>query len=82
MTNIEDLQQRLKAAERVCQIVGVTGADTITLRGKAKTQAYLDWAHAYGHLAEPVSAEEITVLAARRDEIREATLARLALPTA
>ncbi|GAA0720007.1 hypothetical protein Drose_06290 [Dactylosporangium roseum] len=77
MVSIEDLEQRLKAAERVCQLVGVTAASMVTARDKAELQAWLDWHRQYGHLAEPVGDDEITALAARRDEIYAAALARL-----
>lgn len=75
---IRRLRLRVAAAEQVATIFGWCGIADDSERGKAATQAWMDWAHEYGtpH-ASPEWAERIRVLAARRDETRSAVLARL-----
>lgn len=73
----DELLQRLAAAERVCVLVGITGASGTTDRDKAKTQAWMEWHRAYGTLAADISDDEILHLAARRDVIRDNTIVRL-----
>lgn len=77
MTEIDDLRQRLAAAERVCHLFGISAAHTETDREKATTQAWQEWSHTYGRLAAKVPDDEIERLAARRDIIHNRTLARL-----
>jgi hypothetical protein len=77
VTEIDDLRQRLAAAERVCYLFGITGVRTETDREKATTQAWQEWSHTYGRLAPEVPDDEIERLAARRDIIRNRTLGRL-----
>lgn len=73
----EELLRRLAAAERVCVLVGITGSAGVSDRDKAKTQAWMEWNRAYGHLAPRVADDEVLTLAARRDVIRDNTLLRL-----
>lgn len=81
MTEIEDLRRRLAAAERVCYLVGITGATGSTDRDKAKTQAWMEWSHEYGNLAVRLTDDEVLALAARREVIRNNTLVRLRAKT-
>lgn len=71
------LGRRLAAAERVCYLVGITAARTETDRDKALTQAWQEWARDYRQACAGVSDAEVVELAARRDVIRQRTLARL-----
>lgn len=77
MSEIDDLRCRLAAAERVCQLVGITAATGETDRDKAKTQAWMEWSHAYGRLSSRPTDDEILELAARRDVIRDNTLVKI-----
>ena len=77
MAEIDDLRRRLAAAERVCYLVGISGARSESDRDKAATQAWMDWSHDYRPLVTPVSDKEIAELATRRDVIRQRTLERL-----
>jgi hypothetical protein len=77
VAEIDDLRARLAAAELVCRLVGTAAADQQTDQGRAVTQAWMEWSHAYRHLVDPVSDEQVLELAARRDVIRNHTLARL-----
>lgn len=77
MSEIDDLRRRLAAAERVCQLVGITAASGETDRDKALGQAWSEWSREYRPLAQPVTDDEILQLAARRDIVRNRTLARL-----
>lgn len=70
------LEDRLRAAERVCVLVGINAVGQGE-RGKALTQSWMDWNRQYGPSAPRVSDELIAVYAHRRDEITEATLARI-----
>jgi hypothetical protein len=74
---LRELDRRLRAAEQVCGLVGMNASDRQTERGKALTQAWMDWAHEYAGSAVPVSNKEIVDLAARRDHIVAETLARI-----
>jgi hypothetical protein len=75
---IRRLRLRLAAAEQVATLCGWLGVDH-SETGKAATQAWMDWSHEYGSPSpSPEWRERIRVLAMRRDEIRSATLARLA----
>lgn len=73
---IEELEQRLEAAEQVCVLFGWTAVSYRTERDKAVAQAWHDWADTYDAMPD-VTAEwraRIKELAARRDEIRARTL--------
>lgn len=76
--HVRKLEHRLWHAERVCGLVGMTASDRQTERGKALTQAWMNWSHEYQGQAVRVSDMEVTELARQRDEIVEATLERLA----
>lgn len=68
---VEQLTERLKAAETVCTIFGWTGYGEEGRREKAAVQAYMDWANAYGApRPDPEWNERVRTLAARRDEER------------
>lgn len=68
---VEELRARLAVAEQVATLVGWCGHDSVTERGKALTQAWMDWNHAYGSPErDEVCIGRIRALAARRDEIR------------
>lgn len=75
-TTLTELMRRLDVAERVCWLVGITAAGE-SERDKALTQAYMGWSRHYRSHARPVTDEEIAQLAARRDVIRDTTIARL-----
>lgn len=77
MSEIDDLRRRLAAAERVCILFGKTAARGETDRDKALTQAWLEWSREWRAAAPEVTDSEILELAARRDVIRNNTLARL-----
>ena len=90
MTNTSDysslsrdvLEARLRDAERVCALVGWTPAHTDSPREGALDELWSHWAHAHSIDLDPnawpdLSDAEIERLAARRDEKRGATLARL-----
>lgn len=77
MSEIDDLRRRLAAAERVCQLVGITAARSETDQDKALGQAWSEWSRQYRSLALPVTDDEVLRLAARRDIIRNRTLARM-----
>ena len=72
-----EVAQRLAMAERVCALVGITAARSDGDREKALGQAWQDWQAAYGHAVPRPTNAEVAELAARRDEIREATLRRI-----
>jgi hypothetical protein len=74
---VAELRARLEAAERVCYLFGISAARHETEREKAALQAWIDWHGEHGHGAQKVSDVEVQVLAARRDAIRNATLARI-----
>ncbi len=75
---VRELQERLQVAERVCGLVGINASTRETDRGKALTQAWMDWSHRFSHRAVLITDEEVRELAARRDVVVEQTLARLA----
>lgn len=77
MSEIEELRQRLAAAERVCCLVGITAARIDGDREKALGQAWREWAHDYAASAAKLTDDEILTLAARQDIIRNRTLAKL-----
>jgi hypothetical protein len=81
VTELEDLRRRLEAAERVCYLVGITGAAGQSDRDKAKTQAWMDWSNEFGRLGPRLTDDEILQLAARRDVIRNHVLARIRCET-
>lgn len=74
---VRHLEDRVRMAERVCALVGINATDRQTERGKALTQAWMHWSHSYGGRAVPVTDDEVAKLAAERDEIVTATLARI-----
>ncbi len=77
------LTERVRLAEIVCTIFGWTGSSAgpdESDRDKAVLQAWMDWHHLYSDPKAPTSKEwddRIAELAARRDQIRQATLARI-----
>lgn len=75
--DIEILVRRLEAAELVCNLVGICGSASNSDRDKALTQAWMDWSHAYRDRHVKPADLPIAELAARRDEIRSRTLARI-----
>lgn len=72
-------EDRLALAERVCVLFGRLAIDRSVNGdgGKAATQAWMDWHHTHGQDAPTVTADQVSDLAATRDRIRAATLARL-----
>ena len=74
----DQLRERLAVAETVCTIFGWTGTRTDGERDKAVSQAWQEWAIAYGSpKPTPEWDERVTELAAKRDEIRNRTLAAI-----
>ncbi len=72
------LPERLAAAELVCTIFGWTGVDYSSDRGKAVSQAWIDWSRSYGApLPNSAWNARIAELAARRDASRDQALATL-----
>lgn len=77
VVNPDQAWERLDFAERVCNLVGVTGAPGGSDRDKALTQAFIEWNIRYGRLARPVSDDEVLELAARREVIQNNAMSRL-----
>lgn len=83
MSYLQDLQERLDAAEQVCILFGWTGVADYSERGDATVQAWMDWLARYGHDRERAAAtdpewdQRVKDLARRRREIRETTLAKI-----
>jgi hypothetical protein len=73
---LDALRERVRVAELVCALSGITSPAGEGDRDKALTQAWQDWSHAYRSTHELVPAEVVADLARRRDEVRAATLAR------
>lgn len=75
---ITDANDRLAAAELVCELFGGRGVEHDQL-GKALTQAWIDW-HRLSNTRTDRAALQPTVeaLAARRDQTRAETIARMA----
>lgn len=74
---LRDLEERVRAAEKVCSLVGINATDRQTERGKALTQAWMEWSHAYGGQSVRVSDDEVSRLAAVRDARVAETLDRI-----
>jgi hypothetical protein len=75
---INDENRRLAAAELVCELFGGRGVEHDQL-GKALTQAWIDWHRLSNTRTDrPTLQPVIDALAARRDQTRAETLARLA----
>lgn len=78
------VEERLVAAEKVCLLFGWTGVKGNTVRDKATTQAWIEWARLYPKdYCDPpnhpdLNDEAIEALAAERDRIRAETLKGLA----
>lgn len=77
-TWLRQLEDRVRAAERVCGLVGINVSDRSTERGKALTQAWMEWVHIYGGQSVKVTDEEVRRLAAVRGQRVAETLERLA----
>ncbi len=77
MTELDDLRARVAAAERVCHLVGITGARMDTDRDKALTQAWSEWNREHRGKSLPPTDAEIETLAARRVVIGNNTRVRL-----
>jgi hypothetical protein len=75
---LRQLKDRVTVAERVCGLVGINGSDRSTERGKALTQAWMEWVHVYGGQSVKVTDNEVRRLAAERDQRVAETLERLA----
>lgn len=75
--DLESLRRRVAAAERVCYLYGLSSSHRQTDREKATLQAWLEWHREHGGAVQPVSDAEVLQLAARRDVIRNNTLARI-----
>lgn len=69
--DLRALEERLRTAERVCGLVGMNATDRRTERGRALTQAWMDWNGAYGGRAVTVTDDEVR----RLSEIRERRIA-------
>lgn len=79
LAEVDRLRTRLAAAEQVATLVGWCASRDHSERGKAATQAWMDWANAYGAPERDEAWDErIRELARRRDEIRAHTLAAIA----
>lgn len=77
MTDIDELMERLRAAELVCNTFAACGSRGNSDREDAATQAWMDWARDYEFAMLRVPDETIAELAARRRAIRAATLAKI-----
>jgi hypothetical protein len=75
---VQQLRLRLRRAEQVCGLVGMTATDRVTPRGKALIQSWMNWSHLHSGEAVPITDEEVEALAQVRDGIVEETLARIA----
>lgn len=74
---LTELQRRLASAERVCGLVGMNATDRTSERGKALTQAWMEWSHVHGEHAVRVSDAEVATLAAHRDRRVAETMERI-----
>lgn len=76
------LAEQMHLAERACALSGWTTHPDDTVRGKAATQAWMEWAHARPEMVHreawpDLTDEGIAALAAKRDETRRRTLDRI-----
>ncbi|HCT78901.1 MAG TPA: hypothetical protein DGT23_20540 [Micromonosporaceae bacterium] len=71
-SELDQLKQRLEAAETVCTIYGWTGSSDDSDKDKACHQAWDHWATTYTSTVRPTPEwrQRIKELAAQRDEIR------------
>jgi hypothetical protein len=79
---LDELEERLRLAERVCLLYGWSGSDD-TERGRAAMQAWMEWADFVGKeftsaKAHPeLNDEAIAALATIRAAIHTVTIARI-----